>query len=182
MKICHIFIFTEDIENTFIQFEDIHLYIFLAKVHERQTLPGEFIQFLTAESLPLYLNQLSPVRSDFHETLQGVSTGESSNLHKIILWHVLSKWRYRTDFLNLQTKLEPLIVGTMVHILLFSNSTSQDLETVLCKCLKGAHGWVTWPSFPVQSLPAHHTWYRPTCLNWMRHFDGQYRIYQMKDR
>ena len=32
--------------------------------------------FESADSLPLTLNQLPPVRSDFHETLQGVSAGE----------------------------------------------------------------------------------------------------------
>ena len=41
MKICHIFTWTEDIENPFNGFEDIHKLTILAKFHENLTLPGE---------------------------------------------------------------------------------------------------------------------------------------------
>ena len=77
MQICYIFNWTEDIEKTLHTLEDIYQQIFLAKFPENLTLPRKSNSiFEPADSLPLKLNQLHLVRSDFHETLLGVSDGE----------------------------------------------------------------------------------------------------------
>ena len=48
-------------------------------IHENITLPGEVDSILGADSK---LNQLPPVRSGFHETLQGVSAGEYLQVYR----------------------------------------------------------------------------------------------------
>ena len=77
MKICHIFTLTGDIEKRI----SLRLKLFtadlLAKFHENSTLPGGIdSMFESADSLPRKLNQLRPIRSDFHEILRGVSAGK----------------------------------------------------------------------------------------------------------
>ena len=69
MKICHIFTLTADIENPFYGSEEIHQAIFFQKFYENPTLSGEiWFNFWVCWLLALKLNQLPPVRSDFHET------------------------------------------------------------------------------------------------------------------
>ena len=67
-----------NIEKTRHALEDIYQQIYLAKFHENSTLPGR-VDSKSADSLSLKLNQLFPVRSDFHKTLktlQGLFAGE----------------------------------------------------------------------------------------------------------
>ena len=97
-KICGIFILTIDIENPLHRFEDIHQQIFLAKFHENPTLPGKEAEagggregregggvdstFQSANLLAVELNQHPSVTLDFHETLQGASTGGYLQINK----------------------------------------------------------------------------------------------------
>ena len=50
--------------------------------------------FEPADSLPLKLNQLPPVRLDFHEALEGGSAGEHLQIQRKDFRHALSKQRY----------------------------------------------------------------------------------------
>ena len=79
---CHVFNLTVDIENPFYRLEDVHQTIFLAKFQRNQTSAGRVDSiFWSADSLPLKLNKLPPVTSNFHETLCGGSTGEYLEIH-----------------------------------------------------------------------------------------------------
>ena len=61
-------------KKTVYALQDIYRRIFLEKFHEDSTLPGGVdLIFESAGSMPLKLNQLPPVGSDFHETLGGVN-------------------------------------------------------------------------------------------------------------
>ena len=62
-----------------------------------------------ADSLPLRLNQIPPVRSNFHETLQGEASGEYLKIHGRD-FDIHDKSKDMADFLNLQGKLEPLTI------------------------------------------------------------------------
>ena len=70
-----------DSRYPFYGFKNTHQQIFLVKFHENSALAGRYRQRVdsiseSADSVPLKLNQLLPVRSDFHETLQGETTCE----------------------------------------------------------------------------------------------------------
>ena len=66
--------------------------------------------FGSVDSLPLKLNQLPSVSSDFYETLQGGSTSKYLQIsHKRFLIST-AQLKILSDFFNSQGKLEPLIL------------------------------------------------------------------------
>ena len=91
MKMCHIFTLTVDIKNPSFGFEDIHQQIFLAEFHENPTLPDRAVSISESDSLPEKLNQLPPIRSDFHESLQGGSAGKYLQIRGKDFRYLLSK-------------------------------------------------------------------------------------------
>ena len=79
--------------KTLCMLEDVYQQIFLTTFHENSTLPGEVDSiFKSADSLPQKLNQHPPIRSDFHETLLGVSAGDYIQVYrKFFFRYLLSK-------------------------------------------------------------------------------------------
>ena len=59
--------------------------------HGRFNFYAVFLIFESADSLPLKLNQLSPIRSDFHETLQRGYTAEYLQIHRRDFRYLSSK-------------------------------------------------------------------------------------------
>ena len=82
MEICHIFTLTVDIKNPWCEFEDIYHQIFPLKFMKIQHYSWKVdLISNSAYSLPLKLNLLPLVTSDFHEILEGIPASECLQIH-----------------------------------------------------------------------------------------------------